>query len=269
MMPHMSIDDDLETRPKLKKHERRKHILLELRLRPHVRISDLAERFRVSTETVRRDLEKLSDDGLLDRAHGGASALAAGRYPSFDERAKARVVERERIGREAANLVQPGETLMVNSGSTTLQFARFLAFDGTPCTVLTNSFPVAMALGHSEAAEVIICPGDYLPSESAIIGTDAVEFLERHSVDRCLIGASGLSDDGPSETVRGFAAVKRAMLRRCEISHLLIDREKFGRKGLAQVGSLSDLTSVVCDQGPNPGLARSLSQSNVEVLVAR
>ncbi|SFR64435.1 DeoR/GlpR family DNA-binding transcription regulator [Litoreibacter janthinus] len=265
----MSLDVGLETRPKLKKQERREHILLELRLRPHVRISELAERFRVSTETVRRDLEKLSADGLLDRAHGGASALASGHYPGFDERASARVEERERIGRMAASLVQPGETLMVDSGSTTVQFARFLAYDGTPCIVITNSFPVAMALGQSDAASVIMCPGDYLPSESAVIGTDAVEFLERHSVDRCLIGATGISEGGPSETVRGFAAIKRAMLRRSTVSHLLVDCEKFGRKGLAQVGNLSDMTSVISDQEPEEELASWLRRADVEVLVAR
>lgn len=264
----MSLDIDQELRPKVRQHERRKHILLELRLRPHVRISELADRFRVSTETVRRDFEKLSADGLLDRAHGGALALTSGPYPSFDERAGARVDERERIGRRAAALVQPGETLMVDSGSTTLQFARFLAFNGTPCTVLTNSFPVAMALGQSEAAKVVICPGDYLPRENAIIGTDAVEFLERHSVSRCLIGASGLSEAGASEAVRGFAAIKRAMLRRSRMSHLLIDREKFGRRGLAAVGALSDLTSVICDHAPEGAIAAALEASNVEVLLA-
>jgi DeoR/GlpR family transcriptional regulator of sugar metabolism len=265
----MTIDVDLETRPKLRKQERRKHILLELRLRPHVRISELAERFRVSTETVRRDLEKLSADGLLDRAHGGASALISGRYPTFDERSTDRLEERERIGRVAADLVQPDETLMVDSGSTTLQLARFLAFDGTPCTVITNSFPVAMALGQSESAKVIVCPGDYLSSESAVIGTDAIEFLERHSVDRCLIGASGISEGGPSEAIRGFAAIKRTMLRRSAVSHLLIDGQKFGREGLAQVGNLSDITSVISDQTPSAELASSLKHANVEVLVAR
>ncbi|SDX47922.1 transcriptional regulator, DeoR family [Litoreibacter albidus] len=266
---NIPTDVDLETRPKLRKQERRKHILLELRLRPHVRISELADHFRVSAETVRRDIGKLSDDGLLDRAHGGASAIISGRYPSFNERATDRVNERERIGRLAANLVQPGETLMVDSGATTLQLARFLAFDGTPCTVFTNSFPVAMALGQSDAANVVVCPGDYLSSESAVVGTDAVEFLQRHSVDRCLIGASGLSEGGPSETIRGFAAVKRTMLRQCRMSHLLIDGRKFGREGLAQIGNLSDLTSVVSDQDPTAELAKSLRHSNVEVLVAR
>ena len=257
-----------DTRPKLRKGERRQQILFELRLRPHVRAIELAERFGVSAETIRRDFEQLSSDGLLDRAHGGASPPAAGHYPTFDERATARVKERERIGQLAASLVQPGETLMVDSGSTTLQMARFLAFRGIPCTVVTNSFPVAMALGRSGVAKIIVCPGDYLPSESALIGTDTIEFLDRHAVDRCLIGASGLSETGPSETVRGFAAVKRAMLRNSAQSHLLVDSEKFGRKNLSLVGRLSELTSVVCDAVPEGVLAEAVERVGVEVLAA-
>lgn len=261
-------NDTLETRPRLRKDERRRQILLELRLRPHVRVSDLAQRFQVSSETVRRDLEQLSADGLLDRAHGGASAPTAAHYPTFDERSHARVRERERIGRLAAELVVPGETLMIDSGSTTLMMARFLAFKSTPCTVVTNSFPVATTLGQSENAKLVFCPGDYLPSESAVIGTDTTEFLGRHQVDRCLIGASGISAEGPSEAVRGFAAVKRAMLRQSRASQLLVDCEKFGRKSLTLVGQLSELTSVVCDAAPEDDLAEALKQAEVEVLVA-
>ncbi len=261
--------NDLEARPRLRKDDRRRQILLDLRLRPHVRVSDLAERFQVSSETVRRDLEKLSADGLLDRAHGGASAPAAGHYPTFDERANARILEREKIGRLAAGLVKPGETLMVDSGSTTLMMARSLAFAGTPCTVVTNSFPVAMALGQSDAVKIIFCPGDYLSSESAVVGSETVEFLQRYVVDRCLIGSSGFSEVGPSETVGGFAAVKRAMLRQSVDSQLLVDCEKFGRTNLALVGALSEISSVVCDVAPVGGLAEALDLAGVEVLVAK
>ena len=261
-------DAPQKQRPRLRKSERREQILLELKLHPHVRNSELADRFGVSTETVRRDVDKLSRDGLLSRAHGGASAPSHGQYPSFDERNRDRLEERERIGRRAAELVGTGDTVMIDSGSTTLQLARFLAFAGTACTVVTNSLPVAMTLGQRGAAEVILCPGDYLASEAAVVGADAIEFLERHSVDRCLIGASGLSEAGPSEEVRGFAAIKRAMLRRSASAHLLIDCEKFGRRGLAQVGGLNQITSVVVDQTPDPALQAALRDTGVEVLVA-
>ena len=252
---------------RLRKDDRRAQIVLELRLRPHVRIGELAERFAVSTETVRRDVEALAAEGLVSRSHGGATARAHGRYPGLDERSAARLAERERIGRRAAAMVSPGETVMVDSGSTTLQFARFLAYRATPCTVLTNSLPVAMTLGHAEA-DVILCPGDYLPDEAATIGTDAVDFLDRHHADRCVIGASGLTADGPSEAVRGFAAVKRAMIRRSEAAHLVIDREKFGRPGLSTVAPLSDLASVVVDARPARALADALRNAQVEMLMA-
>ena len=101
---------------RLRKAERRDRILFELRLRPHVRISELAAICNVSTETVRRDFDALADDGLVSRAHGGATVAAPGHYPGLDERAHARIGERERIGQRAAALVREGETLMVDSG---------------------------------------------------------------------------------------------------------------------------------------------------------
>lgn len=254
-------------RDRLKKSERRRQILLELKLRPHVRISELAQRFNVSTETLRRDFDALADDGLVNRAHGGATAPAQGHYPSLDERANARIEERERIGRRAAHLVQDGETVMIDSGSTTIQLARALAYLGRRCTVITNSIPVAMTLGHA-SSEVLLCPGEYLPAESAVAGTETLDFLNRFHVDRCMIGASGLSAEGPSETVRGFAAVKRVMLRRAEHRHLLIDSEKFGRKGLAQVGALDAIDSAVVDRRPKGDLLRALDEAGVEILVA-
>ncbi|WP_424972741.1 DeoR/GlpR family DNA-binding transcription regulator [Dinoroseobacter sp. S76] len=254
-------------RARLKKTERRRQILLELKLRPHVRISELASRFNVSTETVRRDFDALSAEGLVSRDHGGASAPTQGHYPSLDERKHARIAERARIGRRAAALVGEGETVMIDSGSTTIEMARALAYRGTSCTVITNSIPVAMTLGHGPA-QVLLCPGEYLAAESAVVGTETLEFLTRFNVDRCLIGASGFSEEGPSESVRGFAAVKRTMLQRASQRHLLIDAEKFGRKGLAHVGDMSLLHSIVVDRPPQGPLRNAIEAASVETVVA-
>lgn len=252
---------------RVKKSDRRKQILLELKLRPHVRINELAQRFNVSNETVRRDFDALSNDGLIARAHGGASAPAQGHYPGLDERTNAQVEERERIGLRAAELIQSGETVMIDSGSTTIEMARALAYLGTHCTVITNSIPVAMTLGHG-TAQVLLCPGEYLATESATIGTETLEFLSRFNVDRCMIGSSGFSSEGPSETIRGFAAVKRMMLTRAEKRHLLVDSGKFGRKGLSQVGGLSGLHSIVTDKKPTGDLHKAIVGAEVDVLVA-
>ena len=268
-MPDTKIRQKKEdkSRDRLKKSDRRRQILLELKLRPHVRISDLAKQFNVSTETVRRDFGVLSEDGLISRAHGGASAPVQGHYPGLDERTAARSEERARIGRKAAELIAEGETVMIDSGSTTIQLARALAVRGTRCTVITNSIPVAMTIGHG-VPDVVLCPGEYLPAESAVIGTETLEFLSRFNVDRCMIGASGLSEEGPSETVRGFAAVKRMMLHRAANRHLLIDARKFGHKGLARVGDMADLESVIVDKRPSGDLMTALEGAGVMILEA-
>lgn len=251
---------------RLRKAQRREQILYELRLRPHVRIAEMARKFGVSTETVRRDLDKLSREGLIARAHGGASSRQ--HYPDLDQRSHERVAECEAIGRRAAALVRPGDTVMIDSGSTTLQLARFLAAAVTPCIVITNSLTIATTLGQSDAVEVIMCPGDFLACEAAVVGTDTVDFLNRHNVDRCLIGATGLTRDGLSETVRGFAAVKRAMLDQSAHAHLLIDSGKLGKSGLARVGNLGELSSIVVDTAPEADLGRALEEEKVDVIVA-
>ena len=265
----MRNDIARDPRPRLRKRDRRAQILLELKLQPHVRISDLAERFGVSGETVRRDFEALSGEGLISRAHGGASAPQHRQYPGLDERSRDRLDERERIGRAAAALVRPGDTVMIDSGSTTLQVARFLAFAGTECTVVTNSLPIAMTLGQSDAAEVILCPGDYLASEAAVVGTDTIGFLQNHRVDHCIIGASGVAIGGVSETVRGFAAIKRAMLGQSSKAHLVVDGAKFGRIGLARVGGLDAFTSVVVDRTPEDEILAALKRAAVGVIIAK
>ena len=252
---------------RLKKSDRRRQILLELKLHPHVRISALARRFNVSTETLRRDFDALSRDGLIARAHGGASAPTQGHYPNLDERTNSRIKEREKIGLSAASLIRDGETVMIDSGSTTIEMARALAFRGTECTVITNSIPVAMTLGHG-AAKVLLCPGEYLAAESATIGTEVLEFLSRFNVDHCMIGSSGFSTEGPSEMVRGFAAVKRMMLQRATKRHLLIDSGKFGRKGLAHVGDLNGLDSIITDLRPTGDLLGGIEAAGVDIIIA-
>lgn len=262
-----TVPDASGRRKKLKKSERRQKILLELKLRPHVRISDLAKEFNASTETLRRDLDTLAKDGLIERAHGGASAPSQRHYPNLDERNAARIAERQSIARVAAAEVQDGETIMIDSGSTTIQLAKALAVRNVSCTVITNSLPIAMTLGQG-AADVMLCPGEYQGNENAVVGTETLEFLRGFRVDRCMIGASGLSKEGVSETVRGFAAVKREMLRQASLRQLLIGSDKFGQMGLARVAELNDLDTIFVDVKPKKELRTALDASDVDIRVA-
>src|SRR5690606_20824460 len=142
------------------------------------------------------DVDAMSRQGLLSRAYGGAAAAPMGVQPPFGERNQAFLRERARIAELAASLVQPGEVLMIDAGSTTSQFAGRLAVAARDVTVLTNSLPVATTLAQNPAIDVILCPGDLLAAEAAVYGDETCAFLGRFNANRCFIGAGGITGAG-------------------------------------------------------------------------
>jgi DeoR/GlpR family transcriptional regulator of sugar metabolism len=251
--------------PSPRKAERRRRILVELRLRPHVRTGELAALLGVTTETIRRDMDELSRLGKLSRSFGGAVAIDA--HPNLDVRDRSNLPSREAIARRAAALVREGETLMIDAGSTTLQLARVADLARTAATVITNSLRVAAALAPSPAPRIVLCPGDYLMGEAAVIGTETTEFLRRFHVDRAFVGASALSERGVTEVVPGFAEVKRAMLAQARETHLLIDSSKFGNTHMTLVGRLGEFRSILSDRLPDDALLARCRAAGVELIV--
>ena len=129
------------------KQERQEQIVAELHISPAIRASEIAERLGVHAETVRRDLKDLDRSGLINRTYGGAAVAPLAFEPSLAERDRILVNERRRIGRFAAALVEPGDVLLIDAGSTTIHFARQLAARAIDLTVITNSYGVATVSG--------------------------------------------------------------------------------------------------------------------------
>ncbi|MEA3252371.1 MAG: DeoR/GlpR family DNA-binding transcription regulator [Pseudomonadota bacterium] len=252
---------------RLQKDERRARILDALRYTPHLRIASLAQQFEVTTETVRRDLDALSEMGLVDRAHGGAVARPMGIQPSISEREQSTVDERRRIAVAAAGLVSPGQVVMIDAGSTTTQLAWQLGAIGEGLTVITNSYPVASALAAGSLRS-ILCPGDFNGREGGVFGQDTSEFLSRFHGNVAFIGASGIAADGISDVNREATWVKRVMLARCERVYLLADHTKFNVRVLEVVAPLDHLDGIVTDQAPQGPLAEQLRKAEVEVHLA-
>lgn len=248
---------------RLKRDERFEAIIAGLRARPTVRISELAEAFGVSTETVRRDIDALSERGLVDRTYGGAAIHPRIREPAFNERYRQRVAERQRIGDEAAAMVEDGDVLMVDAGSTTTRFAQALAATSREATVVTNCVGIALALGETPGLRVVLCPGDYNAREGGVFGPDAVDFLGRFHADKAFVGASGVTADGPVEGDSAAAWIKRSMIARAARSILLVDHGKFGARALEVVCPLAELDDIVTDAAPDDGLARSMCEAGV------
>ena len=245
------------------KAQRHRSILAALATDPTVRISALAAAFGVSGETVRRDIEELSRVGAVRRTYGGASVVQAGLQPELSSREGMAVAERARIGAAAAALVEPGSVVMLDAGSTTTQFARALAARGIPATVLTNSLNAAAELvsARNEALRVVLCPGDVIGAERGVYGSETEAFLRRFNADLAVIGASGLTEEGPCEAISRAAWVKRAMLARAPRRMLLADSGKFGRGLLDCVCPLGELTDLVTDAPPPAGLAAALRRA--------
>ncbi|MEI4472363.1 DeoR/GlpR family DNA-binding transcription regulator [Frigidibacter sp. MR17.24] len=252
---------------RLRKTERQERILLELRLRSHLRIADLAEGFGVATETIRRDVAELEAAGRLNRAFGGVTGMAADGVPDVETRNRARKDERERIARRALQLVRPGDTIMIDAGSTTQQLARALAFAGIRVTVITNSLNVALILGQGADVTVRVCPGDLLPGEAAVTGTDTIDYLRRFNAATAFVGASAVGPRGVTEAVPGFAAVKRAMHAQSDALVVLADASKFGMTHSDTVAALSAGVTLVTSDWPAPDTLAGMRAGGATILV--
>jgi DeoR/GlpR family transcriptional regulator of sugar metabolism len=252
------------------KAQRHRRILAALTTDPTVRISALAAQFGVSAETVRRDIEELSAQGAVRRTYGGASVTHAGLQPEFSSRERMAVAERARIGAAAAAMVESGAVVMLDAGSTTTHFARALAARGIAATVLTNSLTAAseLASGGGGALRVLLCPGEVSAAERGVYGSETEAFLRRFNADLAVIGASGLTEEGPCEVVSHAAWVKRAMLARAPRRILLADSGKFGRGLLECVCPLAELTGLVTEAAPPAPLGAALGRAGVVVTLA-
>jgi DeoR/GlpR family transcriptional regulator of sugar metabolism len=238
---------------KLSKKDRQDRILTELRVSTTIRISDLAAELGVSYETIRRDLEEMGQSGLINRTYGGAVVRPFGFEPAWNERFNAMTEEREKIAATAA-------------GSTTLHFARRLAAEAKNLTIVTNCFAVAMAFSTNPTITVLACPGQYDAHEGSVTGPDTINYLSRFNANRAVIGASGITREGPNDVDSSAAAIKRAMLQRAQEHILLIDHSKFEMPNLEVVCPLTEIHRVVTNQAPPPQLGEALGKARVEIL---
>jgi DeoR/GlpR family transcriptional regulator of sugar metabolism len=180
------------------------------------------------------------------------------------------VAERARIGAAAAALVEEGAVVMLDAGSTTTHFARALVARGIAATVLTNNLTAATELAGAPEGRirVLLCPGEVSAAERGTYGSETEAFLRRFHADLAVIGASGLTEEGPCEVISRAAWVKRAMLARAPRRVLLADSGKFGRGLLECVCPLAELTDLVTEGQPPPGLSAALALAGLAVTLA-
>jgi len=234
-------------------------------------VSDLAERFRVTTETVRRDLSALERLGLVRRLHGGAvpSDRLAVIESGLLERDQTHPAEKERIARAALELLPPaGSTVLLDAGSTTSRLASRLPRDHR-LTVVTHAVPVAARLAGSPQIDLHLLPGRVRRTTHAAVGSDTVEALRMLRADVVFLGTNGITaEHGLSTPDHDEAATKRAMVRSARQVVVLCDASKVGVESAVRFAGLDEVDVVVTDDAAPEETLKEIGDAGVEVVIA-
>jgi DeoR/GlpR family transcriptional regulator of sugar metabolism len=247
--------------------ERQRQIVTRLRERGSVKISELSELFAVTDETIRRDLKRLDQQGLLERSHGGAVDAPAREEWSFVKRLLEHQREKAAIARRAVAFVQDGSTIILDSGTTMAHFARALS-GRRDLVVITNAVTNAVELMKGSSATVVLTGGVVRPTTLGAVGDLAVSSLSELHVDQTFLAIQSVSVRG-GLTYPSFdeVAVKRAMIAAAGEVTLLADSSKFGRESLVKVAPLSVLTRVITTPGVDAEIERHLIDLGIELIV--
>ena len=239
--------------------------------RGRVAVTAVAERFGVTTETVRRDLAVLERAGMLRRVHGGA--VPAGAFtvaePGLGERGGARIEQKRRIAAAALDLV-PGRngSLVLDGGTTTAALADVLP-SGRHLLAVTNSVPIAVRLSATPGIELHVLGGRVRGVTQTAVGESTVRALADLRVDVVFLGANGISTGhGFSTPDEREAAVKRAMVRAGQRVVVLADSSKLGREHLVRFATVEDVDVLITDEDADLDVVAHLEEQGVEVVVA-
>ena len=241
----------------MRPEERRRHILELLRQRERISVDELARTLSTSQETIRRDLAALAEQGLVSKFHGGAALPPSGEHENaFQTRMNEHAQEKRAVARYAAGLFGRGDSIFIDTGTTTLLFARELARQ-SHLTVITNSLLIAGSVGASGNRAFMI-GGEYRPeSEQNVIA--------RFNAEHAVITVGALNGDGAMDFSIEEAEIARAMIAQARQLTVIADSSKLGRRALFQVFPLSRINRLVVDRKPTGELWEALQQARVEV----
>ena len=249
---------------------RQTQIRARLAERPGVGVAELARKFGVSEMTIRRDLAALEAKSHIQRTHGGAM-LAERMILEFDYRKRRETngAAKRAIAAEARRLVQPGQRLILDTGTTTLELAALLQ-DGQGLTVITPSLAVASELQHAGGVDVILLGGVIRRGSPDLTGPVTEHCLELFAADLAFQGADGIGSDGAiyNSDLR-FARVDRMMRRVAARCCVLADHTKIGTTGLARSGTLADVDIFITNAGAPAGALRRFARLGPRVIIAR
>lgn len=253
--------------------ERRRRIVAWINEHGSATVNDLAREFHVSTVTLRSDLQALEESGTIQRSHGGALPVAQG--PVTEAPLSVKLArhhdEKVRIARVAAAMIGDGETIILDSGSTTLEIARLIGqLPLRSLTVVTNALNIALALADGPSHVRVLMLGGVLRQLShSMVGPDAEQTLSRLAADRLFLGADGIDVElGVTTADPTEAQLNSRMVDIARQTVVLADASKFGRRSLSLIAPLQAVQCIVTDRKAPGELVAAFRNRGVEVQLA-
>ena len=247
--------------------QRRGNILELVESKGFASLQELADAVGVSESTVRRDVEHLDRIGQIRRTRGGAAYVGES-LSAFDERTTQAVQEKQRVGRTAAQLIQPGETILLDGGTTTLEVARHLAVAAVPLQVVTNSLPIVNLLATAPQIELIQLGGYLYPKTGVFLGPITVASLKGLRVRRVILSAGGITADGLFNSNSLLVEAERAMIAAAEEVIVVADHSKFGHAELAFLAPLTAVHRLVSDVALSDEWQKLIQEAGIELVTA-
>ncbi len=231
-------------------------------------VEEIARALDISAPTVRRDLARIQQRGLIDRTRGGAAPSSGSRLGlTLAESRRVNPAEKELIGRVAAELIENGDCVMIDGGFTTYQLARHI--QASDVKIITNSFDVAQAVAGRKDLALVLLGGELLPVSGTTVGPATEKQVLELSANRAFLGANAISlEEGLSADRQLTAQTKKAMISNSRELVVVADHSKLGRSAIYRVAAIEAVSTLVTDDKADESILDEFRSAGVEVIVA-
>jgi DeoR/GlpR family transcriptional regulator of sugar metabolism len=250
-------------------NQRRDKIIDLLKEDGAAKVADLARLFKVTEVTIRQDLEKLEKEGLIVKQHGGAFLKnMEDQVRNFLLANQENMEKKEAIARKCLEYIEHGDTIILDSGSTTTEIAKKLKKIKN-LTVITNALNIALILGGEPGIEVIMTGGEFKPPTLSLTGQKAADFFKGLNVQKLFLATAGISlKSGLTYPSISDLVVKKAMIEAADVTFLVADSTKIGKSAFASLGALSLIDYIITDTGIDRRHQTLFQENEIELILA-